>query len=342
MLDQFPKVSILIPTLNSASVLVSCLESIAAQDWDKNFLEIIIADGGSTDETLLIAHKYGAIVVPNPLMTAEAGKMCALKHATGEYVALIDSDNILPTKDWLQEMITPLIVFPKVVGSEPWSYTWRPTDGFISRYCALIGMNDPIVLFLGNYDRVCTLTGRWTDLKIKTTDYTNYLLLTFNNYVFPTIGANGTVFRRDVLLNKLSGDYFFDIDVLSLIIRNEGQLQFVKVKNEIIHTYCESNIFKFYNKQLRRVRDYLYFKSNGMRKTDWNVPTNLFGYLYFVLCCLLVLPLLFQAIYGYFKKPDLAWLFHPFACELTLLAYGIGTISSFFNNKIFDRSKWKQ
>ena len=46
---NYPSISILIPTLNAASVLGKSLESISNQDYPRNKIEIIIADGGSTD-----------------------------------------------------------------------------------------------------------------------------------------------------------------------------------------------------------------------------------------------------------------------------------------------------
>ena len=97
------KISVVTPTLNAASVLEAELESIRSQNYPQDKIEIIIADGGSTDNTLEIAKKYNAVVVPNKLKTAEAGKAAGLKVATGDLVALIDSDNILPTNEWLNE-----------------------------------------------------------------------------------------------------------------------------------------------------------------------------------------------------------------------------------------------
>jgi len=52
---EYPKVSILIPTLNAESVLDECLRSIEMQDYPKDKIELIIADGGSKDKTLEIA-----------------------------------------------------------------------------------------------------------------------------------------------------------------------------------------------------------------------------------------------------------------------------------------------
>ncbi len=49
-------ISIIIPTLNSARTLKDCLDSIAIQDYPKDKIEIIIADGGSTDDTMAIIN----------------------------------------------------------------------------------------------------------------------------------------------------------------------------------------------------------------------------------------------------------------------------------------------
>ena len=51
-------ISIIIPTLNSAKTLKDCLESIVAQDYPEDKIEIIIADAGSTDGTLNIVSEF--------------------------------------------------------------------------------------------------------------------------------------------------------------------------------------------------------------------------------------------------------------------------------------------
>ena len=100
-------ISVLIPTLNAGRMLEGCLQSIAEQDYPKELVEIILPDGGSTDNTLEIAQKYTNKIYPNPLKTGESGKAEALKHASGDIIAFIDSDNILPSLDWLRRMTAP-------------------------------------------------------------------------------------------------------------------------------------------------------------------------------------------------------------------------------------------
>jgi len=338
---DYPKISILIPTLNAGSVLENCLRSIEIQDYPKDKVDIILGDGGSTDKTLEIGKRYGVRIVQNSLKTGESGKMVALKEAAGEFCALVDSDNILPTKNWLKEMINPLLNNPEAVGSEPWEYTWRKEDGFITRYCALIGMNDPMVYFFGNYDRLNLLTGKWTEVLHEEKDFGGYILARFDKRGIPTIGANGTVFRTKFLRDNVNGDYLFDIDILSSFIQKNGSVDFVKVKNGIIHTYCERDIGKFAKKQRRRIKDFLYHKSVGDRKYDWESSKS-GGLIKFILSCVLIFPLVYQSFKGYAKKKDSAWFFHPLACWITLWEYGLGYISGFFKKEEVSREGWKQ
>lgn len=346
--NQLPSISILTPTLNAAGVLEDCLKSIIAQDYPQELIEIIIADGGSKDNTVEIAKKYGAKVIPNPLKTGEAGKMVALRQARGQLVALIDSDNILPHPDWLKQMVQPLLDDPEIIGSEPIRFTWRPEDGFITRYCALIGANDPLVMFLGNYDRWNTLTEKWTELELPQKDRGNYIEVTLTTGLTPTIGANGTLLRRNEIQKYLNHqDYLFDIDIIYQVTKDRGVVKFAKVKMGIIHLYCGSSLRQFLRKQKRRVRDYLYYERLGIRRYPWRVfdwssmrGRNL---LLFILFTTTGLPLVVQSILGYRKKKDPAWFFHPLACGVTLWVYGFNWIGrNIFKTGILTRGGYHQ
>ena len=143
---SLPMVSFVIPVLNAEKLLPKCLSTILDQDYPKDKIEIIIAVGGSTDKSIEISQKHKAKIYHNKLKTAESGKAVGVEHATGEYICLLDSDNLLPAKNWLKEMVSPLIKDKGIVGSEPLYFKYRRNDGFIDRYCALIGMNDPLCL----------------------------------------------------------------------------------------------------------------------------------------------------------------------------------------------------
>jgi len=333
-----PSVSIIIPTLNAAGPLPECLRRIRNQNYSKSKCEIIIADGGSTDRTREIAKKFGCKIVENKLKTGEAGKAAGVKAAKNEIIALVDSDNFLPGKDWLIRMVEPF-TDPEIIGSEPIEYTYRKKDGYITRYCALIGMNDPICMYLGNYDRKNYLTGRWTDLPVEGEDRGNYLKLTLEKYEVPTIGANGTMIRRR-LIEKQVGDYLFDIDEIHELI-SRGENKFAKVKVGIIHVFS-GTVSTFIRKQKRRIKDFGYYQKLGARKYPWN-KLNKAGFVKFVVFSALWLPTFIEASIGYIKKPDRAWFFHPLACWLTLWVYGWGKIGQMvFGTGELNRSNWRQ
>jgi glycosyltransferase involved in cell wall biosynthesis len=87
-----PSISIVIPTYNSERTLTQCLESIARQDYPREKIEIIVADGGSKDKTLEIAKKFEVDkMLRNSLRTGEAGKAVGVEAARNEIAAFIDN-----------------------------------------------------------------------------------------------------------------------------------------------------------------------------------------------------------------------------------------------------------
>ncbi len=327
------KISFIIPTLNSGKILDKCLLSIANQSY-KNY-EILIIDGGSNDNTIKLAKKYHCQILKNPLKTAEAGKAIGLRNSHGSLIALIDSDNILPDKNWLEKMILPFND-NEIIGTEPISFTYRSRAGYIERYSSLLGANDPFAFFNQNYDRFSQLSQKWTGLKLVEKDLDEYIKIKIdNNQYIPTIGANGTIFRKKFIDKFFTGNYLFDIDLLAMAPK---PLYFAKVKTGIIHTFCESSFVKFLRKQNRRLTDYYTYKK--FRQYHWSTQSHVLS---FSLYSLLILPALFDSIRGFIKKPDFAWFFHPLACFFTWWIYFLVTLKYKLHLlKPINRLKWQQ
>lgn len=340
---DFPTVSIVIPTLNSAKTIGVCLDSILKQDYPWEKIEVIISDGGSIDNTLdIVKTRLSNInyrLFANTLKTGEAGKAVGVKETKNEIIALIDSDNILPQPDWFERMVEPF-QDKEIIASEPLYYTYRLSDRYITRYCALLGMNDPICLWFGNYDRYCTLTGKWTELIHNEEDRGNYLKVGFPDLNrLPTIGANGFSIRANVLYKEKIGDYLFDIDILQGVLSGDRS-KIAKVKIGIVHIFSGTKR-SFFRKQTRRIRDYSYYRVMKLRKYSWD-RMNKIKTLEFIFDTLFIFPLLIQSLNGYLRKKDLAWFFHPIACLLTLIAYTIGTLRGLINIRPQKRSRWGQ
>jgi len=335
-----PSVTIIIPTLNSASVLDACLSSIKKQSYPAFKIKILIADGGSTDSTLKIAKTYHCRIFQNKLKTAEAGKALLIKKVTTPYLISLDSDNILPSKNWISKILKPLLANHRVIGSESIAFTYRRHSGFIERYSALLGANDPYAFFTGVYDRYSHLTNCWTGLQITQIETKDYFLIDLKNTkTLPTIGANGTLYLTSFIQNIFPKNYFFDTDILNHL-KLSSPLFFAKVKNDIIHSYCESSLKKFLIKQKRRVIDlYCYQRHLNTPTSTGNFRQQL---LFLVYSLTLIIPI-FQSLIGFIKKPDPAWFFHPLACFSTALIYTYYSTLHFLGIlKPLSRNQWQQ
>jgi glycosyltransferase involved in cell wall biosynthesis len=92
------KLSVIIPCLNAARTLSIQLEALAQQRWDQPW-EIILADNGSTDQSLQIAERYRARLPQLRVVDASArrGQPYALNAgaaaAYGEALAFCDADD---------------------------------------------------------------------------------------------------------------------------------------------------------------------------------------------------------------------------------------------------------
>ena len=101
---SLPKISVCIPVLNGEACLPDCLGSLRALDYPRELVEIVIADGGSTDGTREIALSFGARVLDNPGKTVAAGRNVSFEAATGDFIASTDDDCVVPA-DWISRAI---------------------------------------------------------------------------------------------------------------------------------------------------------------------------------------------------------------------------------------------
>lgn len=335
-----PMVSVILPTLNAERYLEECLGALLAQRWPRDRLEIVMADAGSSDGTLVIARRMGVdVILPNPLRTAEAGKAVAIRASCGELICSVDSDNIVVGDDWLERMTAPF-EDPEVFAAEVARFNHRPQDRLVNRWHALAGVADPLTLYTGNYARDSCITGTWTGLPHGLEQRDGWERVTLEPDAVPVLGANGFVLRRSILEQvALEGDYYFDLDYVDQVVR-AGHPVIARVDAEVRHYFCDG-LRQYAKKTRRRADDFFYFSGTGARSYPWTRRRQL-QMARFAISTVLVLPIMVDMARGWRRKPDVAWLFHLPACVITLWVYAVATIRGRIAPKMLDRDQWRQ
>jgi glycosyltransferase involved in cell wall biosynthesis len=83
------------PCLNEARYIEACLRSVLGQDYPPDRLEVVVADGGSTDGTRQIVERMAAAdprigLVDNPARVQAAGMNAAIRRAQGDVIVRMD------------------------------------------------------------------------------------------------------------------------------------------------------------------------------------------------------------------------------------------------------------
>jgi len=162
--------SLILPVLNEESRLPLLLDSIRRQRYPADLVELLVADGGSTDRTVAVAESYGARVFPNPIRRAEPGAGMLLEKATGDVGVLLAADNVFGDESFLERLARPF-ADPRVFAAFP-SLTSTAQDGATARY--FNAFSDPFNHFIyggatspASYHR--TYRAKW-----RTDDYVVY------------------------------------------------------------------------------------------------------------------------------------------------------------------------
>lgn len=92
-------ITTIVPVYNAEKTLIRCLDSILSQTY--KHLEVIVVDDGSTDSSPKICDEYAlknarVKVIHQENHGALKARLNALKHARGEWISFVDSD------DWIE------------------------------------------------------------------------------------------------------------------------------------------------------------------------------------------------------------------------------------------------
>ncbi|MBC8206612.1 MAG: glycosyltransferase [Kiritimatiellales bacterium] len=305
------KVSFIIPVFNEEHHLPGCLNSISAQTYPHDRIEVVVADGGSADRTLELAEKWASEQsilmkrVDNPRRIAEFGKAEALKVSDGDFIVLLDADNRLCDPDWLSKALRAFDLFPDMFGFES-CYLPVPNGTALNHYLTVcLHISDPLAWGAATHP---------VEIELKEDCGMRY-----RKYRIPPgypCGANGFVYRRSVIEPYIGLETFEEAVVpMDIAVRSDA---FIAAADGVgVQHYYVGSIRDFLRK---RAKIALKSHTRQQERKTWIAYTG--GRM--IWAGLLQITFVWPFIYSLwktFKTKDRCWLLHAPVCFLTSTVY---------------------
>jgi len=329
---MFPSVSFIIPTLNAGKLLRGCLDSIKSQEYPQNKVEIMVVDGGSTDDTLELAKQFNCRIVHNPRKLCGPGVALGILEARNDLNIFFAADNRLAGTNWLKLMIKPFTDSQGVVGASG-PFVVDRNDISLNRYFSWVE-SSPFHYFLCVNEASRKLYEHTYDIMEETPEY-KILRMTVEK--FPILGlANGFVLGRAILKDKGSnGGLLLNVvekalsedldDILPVVKMIERGYKIAYVSEGGVYHYHLENYQQFLQKYRWKIRNNIL---GGLAYTNLRSylsrQRKLKERLWILYSFSIIWPLL-DAAHQLKRDRDIAWLHHPVICFL-LSAIGILTV----------------
>lgn len=272
-------------------------------DYEHSKIEVLIADGGSTDKTIDIAKSYKVTILHNKHRIAEYGKKIAYDNSTGEVVIFLDADNIIGSKDWLKKLLVPL-KDNSVIGVES-DYLFAKDFSSLNTYANLLIIVDPLARLMASKP-------------VQVKQGSSYIKMIYKAGSNPVSGANGFLWKRDVIeLHNVGGLQLNEVSMLDAIA-NKQKTVIAKIPNiGIYHYYC-NNLADYIAKRKKIACKHLARKKVNETWVDKRGKMKLIGSTLYLLT---IIGPLFEAIKEAVQSRRIEWMYHPLVGFITINLY---------------------
>lgn len=301
--------------LNEEKRLPACLNNLMEQDFPKDRLRILIADGGSTDKTWQIADAYGAEVYENPYVTGDMGIRILAGKCREDLFLPWAADNAFPRKDWLRRMVA---VYESI---SDLSFFWGTiragqTDPPINKYYALI-QSDPLTWFLNrNLDHYLQITPPTDFNGVK-----GYLFRIDENRPL-VAGANGCVFRFSHCSDLFqSSSKIIENDIFqSMVERGRNKIAYLPEMGVFHHSI--PSLRNWMSKWQRNYKNH-FLKSYKGRNLNWIYDGGGSKLKMFIWMVYALIPIFSSLDAGWrmIRDRSIYWCYHPLAAFLQTVTY---------------------
>lgn len=308
----------MVPTLNSEPLIREFLESLGQQTILTEELEVLVLDGGSSDNTVEIAKSWGATIIPNPDVLAEPGVNLGLNMARGSLIMVLAVDNMFKQNNALEKIIRVFddssiyAAFPK--------HDSDSSDTIYSRYYNTF--TDPFNHFVYGYAANARTFHREYKTLYRSEDFDIYDYASKRTRPMLAL-AQGFTLRAGYA--RLPSDTFDDCNPILEIIHADKKIAYVHSVSLYHHTIRDFAHF---------IRKQRWATGNSLRKEQFGIshrkPALSKGQqirirLWPAYAFSIIFPIT-RSIWGIIRDRELIWLLHP---VVVLLSAGASTIETF-------------
>lgn len=317
--DLLPGFTILVPTYNSERRISRCLESVRRQEYPQSCVQILIADGGSTDRTREIAESYGATVIDNPLRLAEEGLRAGMPHVRRSHVVIFADDNEFAQDSWLSS-VEAIFGADQAVSAFFCRLGASDDDPAVNKYYALVE-SEPLSFYMNRnlrkYLSTAPVSGA-RGVRYQSFDVDPRLLLVW--------GANGLTYRTEVIVPIWdAGAYLGDNDAFQLMVEG-GNSRVAYTRDLCVYHHHVNDLWSWRKKWSRNFRQH-FLPNIASRNLNWllvpHFKTRLLLWTFYSLVPVVSIPV---AFYRSLRDRDWHWLYHPAAAFLQAATYLSGAL----------------
>ena len=269
--------------------LQDLMDSIKAQDYPQEKIEILVVTQGDSEQA----------------------KAIGIKKAKGKICAMFCTDNVLSSNLIFSKVYNLMSSNRSVAGVYGKTYEYRKKDHSLNRYFSLIGNNDPIAFYLGKCDRF-PIYLRQKEI--------SYSLVDFAEDNIPSLGDNGFFYRKSYI-EDTNLDHYYPMDNAE-DLRRQGISSYWRLEGPTVWHRTSDNLISFLRKRYCYARD-LYCDREDRRWKIIDSTKDKLRVAGFVLATITIIQPVMVSARGFFKARDFAWFWHPIVCWGFLITYGI-------------------
>lgn len=312
--NNLPVFTFSLPIYNGAEFLDRCLKSIFSQDYPSEKIEVMLADGGSTDSSLEIAKKYNVTLIQNTKRLADYGAKLNVEHSKGDLLIIFAADNELENKNWLQK-VAQIFLENKDLACLWCNMISSKNDPKINRYYELI-KSDPLMFSINK--NLNWYLSHNMEKKSGDISYTMFKTIKNRSLVW---GANGLVYRISFVKHIiLQEDFVADNDVFQIMLE-EGHNNIAYSTDLKLYHHHLKNFNHWISKWKRNYQKHLLPKLRT-RNMNWLFVKNfrIKVALWFVYSLIPIFSSL-HTLFLIIKDKNIYWVYHPIAtfCQAVFL-----------------------